>query len=144
MSYPKSTTALLLVDPYNDFLVEGGKAHPRLQDSIAAVGLIPRLIKLVESMHEHRIPIYFVPHRQYRPGDFENFAFPTSTHVSARSIELFELGSWGGQFHQKMQPDIAHGDVIATEHFTTMVLQTQTLICFYANTELRILFWRAL
>jgi nicotinamidase-related amidase len=119
MSYPKSSTALLLVDPYNDFLLEGGKVYPRLQESMEAVGLVPRLIKLVEAAHKHKIPVYFVPHRQYHPGDFEDFVFPTSSHTASRAIKLFEHGSWGGEFHEKLQPNVAHGDVIATEHFTT-------------------------
>jgi nicotinamidase-related amidase len=28
-TYDKATTALLVVDPYNDFLSEGGKVWPR-------------------------------------------------------------------------------------------------------------------
>jgi ureidoacrylate peracid hydrolase len=123
MAYPKSSTALLLVDPYNDFLVQGGKLFPRLKDSLEAVGLIPRLIKLVEAARKHRIPIYFVPHRQYRPGDYEDFKFPTASQSGARDIKAFEHGSWGGQFHEKLQPDITHGDVIASEHFTTRYVQ---------------------
>ena len=119
MTYPKSSTALLLVDPYNDFLVDGGKVFPKLKDSLEAVGLVPRLINLVEAVHKHHIPIYFVPHRQYRPGDYEDFTFPTESHSDARAVKAFEHGSWGGQFHGKMQPDITHGDVVASEHFTT-------------------------
>jgi len=31
MSYHASATAILLVDPYNDFLSEGGKLWPRIK-----------------------------------------------------------------------------------------------------------------
>jgi nicotinamidase-related amidase len=31
MNYDRSTTAILLVDPYNDFLGEGGKLWPRVK-----------------------------------------------------------------------------------------------------------------
>ena len=30
-TYDKATTALLFVDPYNDFLSEGGKLWPRVK-----------------------------------------------------------------------------------------------------------------
>jgi hypothetical protein len=38
-AYDKATTALLFVDPYNDFLSEGGKVWPRLKDIAIEVGL---------------------------------------------------------------------------------------------------------
>jgi nicotinamidase-related amidase len=38
MAYDPQTTALLLVDPYNDFLSEGGKVWPRVK-AIAEAGL---------------------------------------------------------------------------------------------------------
>ncbi len=31
MTYDPAITAILLVDPYNDFLSEGGKTWPRLE-----------------------------------------------------------------------------------------------------------------
>jgi hypothetical protein len=33
MTYDPSATAILLVDPYNDFLSEGGKLWPRVRRS---------------------------------------------------------------------------------------------------------------
>jgi nicotinamidase-related amidase len=32
MDYHRSTTAILLVDPYNDFISEGGKLWPRVKE----------------------------------------------------------------------------------------------------------------
>jgi len=119
MSYPKGHTALVLVDPYNDFLVEGGKFYPRLEASIQSVGLVPRLVHLAKSVRAAGISVFYAPHRQYRPGDFDNFVFPSKTHLSIKSSQGFAFGSWGGQFHEELQPDIPGGDVVATEHFTT-------------------------
>ena len=42
-AYPSESTALLLVDPYNDFLSEGGKVWPRIKPIAEAVGLIANL-----------------------------------------------------------------------------------------------------
>ncbi|KDQ17128.1 hypothetical protein BOTBODRAFT_144391 [Botryobasidium botryosum FD-172 SS1] len=119
MSYPKGHTALVLVDPYNDFISEGGKFYPRLQESIQAVGLIPRLAHLVASVRAAGVPIFYAPHRQYRPGDFDDFVFPSKSHVGIKAAQGFALGSWGGEFRDELKPDIARGDVVATEHFTT-------------------------
>jgi nicotinamidase-related amidase len=40
MSYDPSTTAILLVDPYNDFLSEGGKLWPRAKTIAEEVELL--------------------------------------------------------------------------------------------------------
>lgn len=36
-TYPCAKTALLFVDPYHDFLSEGGKVYPRLKPIAAAI-----------------------------------------------------------------------------------------------------------
>ena len=41
--YEQASTALLLVDPYNDFLSDGGIAWPRLKDVAEDVGLLDNL-----------------------------------------------------------------------------------------------------
>ena len=44
MSYDPSTTAVLLVDPYNDFLSDGGKLWPRVKGIADEVGLLDHQI----------------------------------------------------------------------------------------------------
>ena len=41
--YDKARTALLFIDPYNDFLSEGGKLWPRVKDVATDVGLLDNL-----------------------------------------------------------------------------------------------------
>ena len=43
MSYDPSTTGILLVDPYNDFLSEGGKVWPRAKAIAEEVKLLDHL-----------------------------------------------------------------------------------------------------
>jgi hypothetical protein len=45
-AYPRERTALLFVDPYNDFLSEGGKIYPRLKAVANEVGLLDNLRRL--------------------------------------------------------------------------------------------------
>jgi hypothetical protein len=42
-SYPRDRTALLFVDPYNDFLSEGGKFWPFIEGVAHKVGLLGNL-----------------------------------------------------------------------------------------------------
>jgi len=41
--YDKARTALLFIDPYNDFLSEGGKLWPRVKDVANDVGPLDNL-----------------------------------------------------------------------------------------------------
>ena len=70
MAYVPQTTALLLVDPYNDFLSEGGKVWPRVQAVAEAVGLLDHLRALVAAARDKGIRIFFVPHHRWEPGDY--------------------------------------------------------------------------
>lgn len=38
LSYAKDNTALLIVDPYNDFMSEGGKMYKQTQETATEVG----------------------------------------------------------------------------------------------------------
>ena len=46
ITYPRERTALLLVDPYNDFLSEGGMVFPRIKPVADEVGLLDNLRQL--------------------------------------------------------------------------------------------------
>ena len=68
-AYPRERTALLLVDPYNDFLSEGGKVYPLLKPIADDVGLLDNLRRLDRAVRAARIQIVIVPHRRWQPGD---------------------------------------------------------------------------
>ena len=59
----KATTALLFIDPYNDFLSEGGKIWPRVKDIAIAVGLLDNLRAISSAVRRAGIQIFIVPHR---------------------------------------------------------------------------------
>ena len=56
MAYDPETTALLLVDPYNDFLSEGGKVWPRMQAIAEEVKLLDHLRAPVAPPREKGLP----------------------------------------------------------------------------------------
>ena len=62
-TYPLGRTAYLLVDPYNDFLSEGGKAYPYLKEIASEVGLLDNLRLLDKSVRAAGIQVVIVPHR---------------------------------------------------------------------------------
>ncbi|WP_326822931.1 cysteine hydrolase [Streptosporangium sp. NBC_01639] len=114
-TYDPRRTAVLLVDPYNDFISEGGKLWPRLEPVAKEVGLLDNLRSMVTSAREAGIQVVFVPHRRWEPGDYETWAHPNPTQRNIEKRHTFARGSWGGEFHPDFQPQA--GDVVVHEHW---------------------------
>ncbi|MFL4904093.1 cysteine hydrolase [Streptomyces sp. MMS24-I2-30] len=114
-SYDPRRTAILLVDPYNDFLSEGGKIWPRIEPMATKVGLLDHLRSVVAAARAAGIQVVFVPHRRWVPGDYETWDHPNPTQRRIMDQHNFARGTWGGQFHPDFQPQ--PGDVVAQEHW---------------------------
>ncbi|MFL4909570.1 isochorismatase family cysteine hydrolase [Streptomyces sp. MMS24-I2-30] len=114
-TYEPRRTAVLLVDPYNDFLSEGGKLWPRLEQMAQEVRLLEHLHSVVASAREAGVRVVFVPHRRWEPGDYETWNHPNPTQLSIMERHSFARGTWGGEFHPDFQPQ--PGDVVVREHW---------------------------
>ncbi|MFC4527125.1 cysteine hydrolase [Dyella halodurans] len=114
-TYPAHRTAYLLVDPYNDFLSEGGKVYSHIEPVAKEVGLLDNLRKLDREVRKQDIPIFFVPHRRWEPGDYEGWDHPTPNQMKVLKVHLFERGQWGGEWHSEFAPK--PGDTIVQEHW---------------------------
>jgi nicotinamidase-related amidase len=108
-------TALLLVDPYNDFLSEGGKLWPRVEAIALEVGLLDNLRALVLAARANGIKVFIVPHRRWEPGDYEDWDHPNPTQRAVMERHTFARGEWGGEWHQDFAPQI--GDIVVKEHW---------------------------
>jgi len=113
--YTKDQTALLFVDPYNDFLSEGGKIWPRVKDVATEVGLLDNLRTVVSAIRQAGIQVFIVPHRRWEPGDYEEWQFPNPTQEQLKSRHSFARGEWGGEWHPDFAPK--DGDIIVKEHW---------------------------
>ena len=80
--YMKERTALLLVDPYNDFLSYGGKLWPRVEAVAGEVGLLDNLRAIVSLVRTIGIRIFFVPHRRWVAGDYDSWAHPSPDQLA--------------------------------------------------------------
>ncbi|MFE9608153.1 isochorismatase family cysteine hydrolase [Streptomyces sp. NPDC006012] len=114
-TYDPRRTAVLLVDPYNDFISEGGKVWPRLEPVATEVGLLDHLRSVVALARENDMRVMFVPHRRWEEGDYEDFAFPSPSQLKIQKQHHFARGTWGGEFHPDFQPQ--QGDVVIHEHW---------------------------
>ncbi len=114
-NYPQGRTALLCVDPYNDFLAEDGKMWPALSAVSKAVDLHANLFKARTAVREAGHPIFILPHHRHREGDFEGWAHLTPFQGAAHEHQMFAEGSRGGDWYEGFGPD--HGDIVVKEHW---------------------------
>jgi nicotinamidase-related amidase len=117
ISYPRDCTGLLLVDPYNDFLSEGGKLNGLAKPVADAVDTIKHLRELVAAARVGRIQIFYVPHHRALPRDFTNWLHPSPYQLASHKMQVFAEGSWGGEWHPDFVPK--PGDVMIKEHWSS-------------------------
>jgi nicotinamidase-related amidase len=113
--YEGDRTGLLLVDPYNDFLSEGGQIWPRLRPVATEVGLLDNLRAVTAAARAAGIRVVIVPHRRWQPGDYDDWAYPNPTQVRIRESHAFAKDTWGGEFHPDFTP--RDGDMMIKEHW---------------------------
>jgi nicotinamidase-related amidase len=116
-TYDKATTALLFVDPYNDFLSEGGKIWPRVKEVAIEVGLLDNLRAISRAVRRAGVRIFIVPHRRWEPGDYETWRHPSPTQLAIMKRHSFARGEWGGDWHPDFAPQ--DGDIIIKEHWSS-------------------------
>lgn len=114
-TYPAERTALLLVDPYNDFLSEGGKLYDLIKETAEQVDLFTHLRAILDKVRAAGIQVFVLPHHRYREGDYEQWQHPSPMQQAAMNSKAFAEGSWGGEWHPEFGP--RPGDVVIKEHW---------------------------
>jgi hypothetical protein len=107
-------TALLFVDPYNDFLSAGGKLWPMVEPVAEQVGLIDNLKAITTASRAAGIQVFVVPHRRWEPGNYESWRHPSPYQVASGEMQMFAKGSWGGEWRPEFAPQ--PGDIVVQEH----------------------------
>jgi nicotinamidase-related amidase len=115
VSYDKQLTALLVVDPYNDFISEGGKLWPRIRAVAEANNCVPNMLQVLNAAREARLRVFYAMHHRYRPGDYETWTYIAPVQRAAWSRKTFEYGTWGGEFRAEFVPK--EGEIVALEHW---------------------------
>jgi nicotinamidase-related amidase len=112
-------TAIVLIDPYNDFVHPKGKLNGMLADSMAETQTLTHLQELVKAARAANIPIFYGLHQQMRPGFLAGWKHPTASQVAQKNHVAFEEGSWGVEIYEGLEPDISKGDVIVSKHWSS-------------------------
>jgi len=115
LNFDKEVTALILIDPYNDFISEGGKLWDRIKAVAEANDCIAHMLQLLTAARTTGMRVFYAMHHRYRPGDYETWKYAAPIQKAARSRKTFEYGTWGGEFRAEFAPQL--GDIVAQEHW---------------------------
>ena len=111
----KGITALLVIDPYNDFISEGGKLWPRIKAVAEANNCVSNMLQILDLARKVKLPIFFAMHHRYRPGDYETWDYIAPIQKAAWTRKTFEYGTWGGEFRAEFVPK--RDEIVVQEHW---------------------------
>jgi len=131
VTYDNALTGLVVIDPYNDFISEGGKLWDRLKGVAEANECVPHMRQVLDAARRADIRVFYALHHRYRPGDYETWKYIAPIQKAAWSRKSFEYGTWGGEIASGFEPQ--PGDVVAQEHWCSSG---------FANTDLDVLLKR--
>jgi len=128
LAFDKEITALFVIDPYNDFISEGGKIWDRIKKVAEANDCIPHMLQVLHAARKAGLRICYALHHRYRPGDYETWKYIAPIQKVGWSSKAFENGTWGGEIRSEFKPE--PGDIVAQEHWCSSG---------FANTDLDLL-----
>jgi nicotinamidase-related amidase len=114
LKFDKEVTALLVIDPYNDFISVRGKVWDRLRKVAEANGCVPNMLQVLNAARKAELRVFYALHRRYSPGDYETWKYIAPVQKATWSRKTFEYGTWGGEIRTEFIPQ--PGDIVALEH----------------------------
>ena len=128
LKFDKEITALLVIDPYNDFISESGKIWHRIKNVAEANNCVPHMLRVLNVAREAELRVFYALHHRYRPGDYETWKYIAPIQKAAWAHKTFEYDTWGGEIRSEFKPQ--PGDIVAQEHWCSSG---------FANTDLDLL-----
>jgi nicotinamidase-related amidase len=104
-----------VVDPYNDFISEGGKIWPRIKAVAEANSCVAHMQQILNAARQAKLRVFYAMHRRYRPGDYESWKYIAPIQKAAWQNKSFEYGTWGGEIRAEFTPQ--PGEIVASEHW---------------------------
>ena len=114
-TYDRDITGLLVIDPYNDFISEGGKVWDRLKAIAERNNCVAHMLEVLVAARTAGIRVFYALHHRYRPGDYETWKYIAPIQRRTWARKTFEYGTWGGEIRAGFEPQ--NGDVVAHEHW---------------------------
>ena len=116
-------TALLVIDPVNDFLSEGGADWDMARSTVLKHDVVGHLKEAIEGARQRGVPVLFAP-MAYTAEDYRNEELQRRSGINRMMFEkkMFLAGSWGADFHPELRP--LDDDVVLLPHKGVDVFET--------------------
>jgi len=125
-TYEPELTGLIIVDPYNDFLSEGGKLYEASRATLEEYDVVEHMRQVLAAARAAQVQVFIAPHHRWREADpYGRWKTMPPIQASTAEAHVFADGTWGGSFHPDFEP--RPGEVVAQEHW---------LSSGFANTDL--------
>ena len=123
IGFPLDKTALLLIDPVNDFLSEGGAAWEMTKITVRLHDVVGHLRRAIEGARLRALPLLFAP-MAYTEEDYADGRLQCRCGINRIMFEkrMFLAGSWGADFHPDLRP--REGEIVLLPHKGTDVFET--------------------
>lgn len=123
LTFPLDRTALLVIDPVNDFLSEGGAAWEMTKTTVQLNNVIQNLKRAIEGARQAGIPVLFGP-MAYTEEDYADEKLQHRCGINRLMFEtkMFLAGSWGADFHPDLKP--LDNEIVLLPHKSTDVFET--------------------
>jgi nicotinamidase-related amidase len=115
--YSPDDTALLIIDPYNDFLSEGGKLWPSAKEVAEGIGLLDHMRAVLAAARSHGLRVFIVPHHQTAPNDYQTWDHLSPTQRRVVKGQTFAVDSWGAQWHPDFEP--REDELVMQQHWAS-------------------------
>ena len=121
--FPPDRTVLLVIDPVNDFLSEGGAAWDLTRQTVKLHDVVGNLRRAIEGARSAGVPVIFGP-MAYTEEDYAEHQLHRRNGIHRIQFErkMFLAGSWGADFHPDLQP--GPGEIVLLPHKGTDVFRT--------------------
>ncbi|MFJ4989825.1 cysteine hydrolase family protein [Streptomyces sp. NPDC088732] len=127
-TYAPDETALLIIDPYNDFLSDGGKLWPAAKEVAEGIGLLDNMRAMLGAARDLGFCVFIVPHHQTTPDDYRTWDHLSPTQQRVVKGQTFAAGSWGAKWHPDFVP--RDNELVMRQHWASSG---------FANTDLDML-----
>lgn len=123
IGFPRGRTALLVIDPVNDFLSEGGAAWDMAKSTVRLHDVVGHLRQAIDGARQRGIPVLFGP-MAYTEEDYADGRLQCRSGINRIMFEkrMFLAGTWGADFHPELRP--REDEIVLLPHKGTDVFET--------------------
>jgi nicotinamidase-related amidase len=135
MKFNSRDTALVVIDPLNDFLSEKGTTWSLVGPSVTKTGIIENLDRLFKSAKANKYEVFISPHYFYPTdsgwkfnGPLEDVELKTHTFARPGPLDLTGFTGSGADWPERFKPYIQDGKTIVVSPHKVFGPQTNDLV----------------